>query len=47
MNMALLSTLLTIVAALAGLVIFVMVMAIIVDITRWILNPEENSGLQE
>lgn len=45
--MALLGSILGIVAVLVGLAILVLVLALVVDIARWVRNPEENSGLPE
>ena len=45
--MPLLNSIIGIIALLVGLAIFAIVMLLIVDIARWLRNPEENSGLPD
>lgn len=45
--MALLNSTVGIIALIVGVVIFVMVLALVIDIAKWVLDPEANSGLQE
>lgn len=45
--MPILNSIVGIVALLVGLVLFVLVLALVVDIFKWVRNPEENSGLRE
>lgn len=46
-DMAIVNSIVGITALLVGLVLFVLVVALVVDIARWVRNPEANSGLQE
>ncbi|WP_408959632.1 hypothetical protein [Natrinema sp. 74] len=38
--------LISIIAALLGIALFVMVLALVIDIARWVRDPDANSGLQ-
>lgn len=45
--MGLFSSIVGIIAAVVALVIVLIVLALIVDIAKWLMNPEENSGLEK
>ena len=45
--MALFNSLIGLIAIPIGLAIFVIVLALIVDIVKWLRNPEEHGGLPE
>ncbi|WP_232686211.1 hypothetical protein [Halobacterium zhouii] len=45
--MALFNSVIGIAALLVGVALFVIVLVIVIDIYRWLRNPEANGGLQE
>ena len=45
--MPLLNSIITVVAIVVGLAIFAIVVALVLDIVRWLRNPEERSGLPD
>lgn len=45
--MPLLNSVITVVAVVVGLAIFAIVAALVLDIVRWLRNPEERSGLPD